>query len=185
MTNSAISCGRIGTILRRMDSLATILDMPQHHEILLAFKTQTLSIRGHITGTTLYGREILVFWYPDSRIRSSRAQEKQVFSQSSRPEEYWIDFLASATMKRCALVKFRQRISPRWHKLSRGGFWHIGALSCHNVMYARKKGWQVKIMSVWYASKETSGNNDEGVCEHKDSQAPQQVQAQLWRDVGL
>jgi len=103
----------------------------------------------------------------------------------SRPEEYWIDFLASATMKRCALVKFRQRIPSRWYKLSHGGFWHIGALSCHNVMRARKKGWQVKIMSIWYASKETSGNNDEGVCEHKDSQAPQQVQTQLWRDVGV
>jgi len=101
----------------------------------------------------------------------------------SRPEEYWINFLASATMKRCALVKFEQRIPPRWYKLSRGGFWHIGAISCHNAMCARKKGWKVKIMSVWYASKETAGNNDERVCEHKDAQTPQQVQPQLWGDV--
>ena len=183
MTNSAISCGRIGTILRHMDSLATILDMPQHREISLAFKTQTLSIRGHITGTTLYGQEILVFWYQDSRIRSSRVQEKQVFSQSSRPEEYWIDFLANATKKRCALVKFGQRILPRWYKLSRGGVWHIGALSFHNVMCARKKGWQVKILSIFYADKETAGNNDEGAGEYKDAQTPRQMQTQLWGDV--
>ena len=99
------------------------------------------------------------------------------------PEECWIDFLANTTKKRQVLVKFAQRIPPRWYRIERGGFWHMGAMSRHNVMRARKKGWKVKIMSVWYAIKETAGDNDEGVCEHKDSQATQQVQPQLWGDV--
>jgi len=91
--------------------------------------------------------------------------------------------LSDATDKSQALVKFAQRIPPRWYRIDRGGFWHVGAMSRHNVMRARKKGWKVKIMSIYYASKETTGNNDEGVCEHKDSQAPQKMQPQLWGDV--
>src|SRR3990167_2615493 len=88
--------------------------------------------------------------------------------------------MPNSANKRIALVKFAQRIPPRWYRIDRGGFWHIVAMSRHNVMRARKKGWKVKIMSVWYASKETAGNNDEGVCEHKDAQTPQQMQPQLW-----
>ena len=99
------------------------------------------------------------------------------------PEECWIDFLANTTKKRQVLVKFAQRIPPRWYRIERGGFWHMGAMSRNNVMRARKKGWKVEIMSVWYASKETVGDNDERICEHKDVQTPQQVQPQLWGDV--
>ena len=92
--------------------------------------------------------------------------------------------------KHTGLYKFEQRIPPRWYKLSRGGFWHIGALSCHNSILAVRHRWRVaRLRGVSYisihAEEEVAGDNDEGVCEHKDSQAPQQVQAQLWRDVGV
>ena len=84
--------------------------------------------------------------------------------------------------KRTGLFKFVQRIPPRWYKLIRGGVWHIGALSCHNVMCARKKGWQVKILSVFHAKEEVAGNNNEGVGNDKTPQT-NGMQAQLWRDV--
>ena len=90
--------------------------------------------------------------------------------------------LTQSTAFKCRLRKSVE--CKRWYKLIRGGVWHIGALSCHNVVCARKKGWQVKILSVFYAIKETEGNNDEGA---GNDQTPQVrgMQAQLWRDVGV
>lgn len=62
--------------------------------------------------------------------------------------------------KRTVLFKFRQRIPPRWYKLIRGGFWHIGALSCHNAMRARKNGWRVsRLRGVNYISDNENQTN--------------------------
>lgn len=86
--------------------------------------------------------------------------------------------------KRTGLFKFRQCIPPRWYKLVRGGVWHIGALSCYNAMNARKRGWKVKILSVFHAHKETEGKDNEGVGDNQTPQASG-MQTQLWGDVAV
>ena len=88
--------------------------------------------------------------------------------------------LTQSTAFKCRLRKSVE--CKRWYKLIRGGIWHIGALSCHNAMNARKKGWQVKILSVFHAKEEVAGNNNEGVGNDKTPQT-NGMQAQLWRDV--
>ena len=116
------------------------------------------------------------------------------------PEEYWVEFLASATKKRQAMVKFRQRIPPRWYKLWRGqgdnewgrsvGVWHIGVLSCHNVRSARKCGWRVlRLTGVSYlsihASKEVAGDNNAGAGDEQTPSALQPMQSPLWENVDV
>ena len=95
-----------------------------------------------------------------------------------------VDFLASTAKKRHAIVKFTQRIPPRWYRLEHGGFWHIGALSRNSIMRARKSGWKANILSVFYATKEVAGNNHAGEGNNQELPTPDSLQASLWGDVG-
>lgn len=114
-------------------------------------------------------------------------------------EEYWVEFLASTTRRRQAIVRFRQRIPPRWYRLCRGrggetlnsgNIWHIGVLSYHNALIARKCGWRVlRLTGVSYlsihASKEVAGDNNAGAGDEQTPPALQPMQSPLWENVDV